>query len=442
MYRFLRRCTVLSALCALCLGLASCARLIPEAAETTPTIAPEVQPPAQTDWGVALKPDRVSRTGATALFVYSGSVSGEEGAELTYGDYLSMDVMTDGGWTPVGQMYADRLEESPHSVVDGYGMVHEWQNEFGELPDGHYRMGKQVTLVRPDGSSEKRIVYGEFILPDAIRTGLIPREELPEIYSGEQAMIDGCLVNRDGISMDNKKLFRTFAENSWNGVPGVIRIFNSHYDESYHWSVSDLYYDGNGYTLVCEDNTYTFRYLKRFTGEKAWEGADHDAYEYYILVNDDSVTWEDITTGKLDMSDWRNPAHWTVYTDFTYLPKAPQLPAGPKQAVLEFEGEPLVSTTDFDRLEKIWILFEEAEYLGYEPKTHSVGVGLHLVLTGEDGEMVIELDPDNDICRIDGEFVFYGAFDEPDYIEKLWYYLDIPAWPDVVYEKCSNAYRA
>ena len=32
--------------------------------------------------------------------------------------------------------------------------------------------------------------------------------------------------------------------------------------------------------------------------------------------------------------------------------------------------------------------------------------------------MTIELDPDSDICRIDGEFIFYGAFDEPDYIEN------------------------
>jgi hypothetical protein len=35
-----------------------------------------------------------------------------------------------------------------------------------------------------------------------------------------------------------------------------------------------------------------------------------------------------------------------------------------------------------------------------------------------------------------------GAFDEPDYIEKLWYYLGIPSWPDAIYEKYPNAYRS
>lgn len=397
------------------------------------------------EWNVSIKPDRVSRTGATALFVYGGSIPSEEGAELTYGDFLSLERLVDGKWIPCDELagYDYFVGDSSYPVVDGYGMVHEWPDRFGELPDGHYRLGKQVTLTRSDGSRESRMIYGEFTLPDSVRTGLIPLNELPEVYNAEQAMIDGCFVTEDGTARENKELFQDFAVCSWNGIPGVIRTVNWHYGEDSRWSVYDLSFDGNMYTLTTLENTYTFRYLKQFTGEKAWEGADHDAFDYYVLVNDNTVTFEDIMTGKLDMSDWKNPAHWTVYANFIYLPKQPQLPANPAQAVLEFEGQSLVTTTDFDRLEKIWILFQEAEYLGYEPKTHSVGVGLNLILTSQNGEtMTIELDPDNDICRINGEYVFYGAYDEPDYIEKLWYYLGIPSWPDSVYEKCPNAYRS
>lgn len=436
----------------LCLVLAVCLLTNPETdvpdeidiVETAPTVATEAEVAPENDWGVSIKPDRVSRTGATALFVYSGSIPGEEGAELTYGDFLSLDRMVDGNWVPCDELagYNYYVGDSSYSVVDGYGMVHEWPDRFGELADGHYRLGKQVTLIRSDGTSESRMVYGEFSLPESVRTGLIPLNELPEVYSAEQAMIDGCFVTEDGTARENKELFQDFAVCSWNGMPGVIRTVNWHYGEDSRWSAYDLNFDGSVYTLTTLENTYTFRYLKQFTGEKAWEGADHDAFDYYVLVNDDSVTFEDIMSGKLDMSDWENPAHWTVYADFIYLPKAPKLPADPAQAVLEFEGQQLVSTTDFDRLEKIWILFSEAEFLGYEPKTHSVGVGLNLILTSQSGEtMTIELDPDSDICRINGEFVFYGAYDEPDYIEKLWYYLGIPSWPDSVYEKYPNAYR-
>jgi hypothetical protein len=398
----------------------------------------------QDDWGISLVPDRVSRTGATALFIYSGTVPGEDGAELTYGDFLSLDRLVNGEWVPCDELagYEYFVGDSSYPVVDGYGMVHEWPNRFGELADGTYRIGKLVTLHRADGTTEDQIIYGSFTLPNAIQTGLIPLNELPELYSGEQAMIDGCFVTTDGVARENKELFQDFAVCSWNCMPGVIRTVNWHYGEDSYWSAYDLSFDGNVYTLTTLENKYTFRYLKQFTGEKAWEGADHDAFDYYVLVNDDSVTFEDIMSGKLDMSDLENPAHWTVYADFIYLPKSPKLPTEPARAVLEFEGQELVSTTDFDRLEKIWILFSEAELLGYEPKTHSVGMGLNLILSSKNGEtLTIELDPDSDICRINGEFVFYGAYDEPDYIEKLWYYLGIEAWPDEVYEKCINAYR-
>lgn len=431
-----------------CIGvLAACAmnpaETIPQS-DTVSTIPTETNLQEDAGWGVYIKPDRVSRTGATALFVYSGSVPGEEGAELTYGDFLSLDRMENGSWVPVEELsgFDYYVGDSSYPVVDGYGMVHEWPDRFGELPDGHYRLGKQVVLVRADGSTENRMVYGEFSLPGSVRTGLIPLEELPERYSAEQAMIDGCFVTEDGAARENKELFQDFAVSSWNGMPGVIRIVNWHYGEDSKCSVMDLSFDGNVYTLTSLENTYTFRYLKQFTGEKAWEGAGHDAFEYYVLVNDDTVTWEEIHTGILDVTAPENPEHWTVYANFVYLPKRPQLPMNPAQAVLEFNGEPLVTVTDFDRLEKIWILFEEAELLGYEPKTHSIGVGLNLILTSKNGETVtIELDPDSDLCRINGEYVFYGAYDEPDYIEKLWYYLGIPSWPDSVYEKYPNALR-
>lgn len=392
------------------------------------------------DWGVSLVPDRVSRTGATALFSYDGN------AELTYGDYLSLERLVNGDWVACDELagFEYYVGDSSYPVVDGYGMVHEWQDRFGELADGHYRIGKLVTRKNSDGTSEDRMIYGAFSIPDSILTGPIPLEELPEIYGAEQAMIDGCFVQTDGVARENKELFREFAENAWNGIPGLIRLYNCSYSEGFRWSAVDLSYDGNVYTLTSQysidgNSTYTYRYLKHFTGEKAWENADHDAFEYYILVNDDSITWQDISGGRLNDQEG-GLAHWTVYADFTYLPETPQLPENLTRAVLEFEGEPMVTITDFDRLEKIFLLFSNAEILGYEPKTHSIGVGLNLVLTAENGEIVtIELDPDNDLCRIYGEYVFYGAPEEPCYITKLWEYLGLHAWPEFLYELCPNA---
>lgn len=400
-------------------------------------------PTKVSDWGITLIPEHVSRIGATATFSFLSSFPSEK--ELTYGDFLSLERLGNGNWVEVAELpgFEYYLGDSSYPVVDGYGMVHEWPERFGELPDGSYRMGKKVTLHHADGTTEEQMIYGHFTLPNAIQSSPIPLEDLPEKYSGEQAMIDGCFVQTDGVARENRDLFRQFAETTYAGDPAFIRIVDWHYGDNSYYIAYDLEYDGSMYTLkwIADGQLHSreFPYLRHFTG--AQKNADYDTYEHYVLVHDEMIDrniWgEMIGSHKSIYSD-----HMTIYSDYIYLPKAPQLPLNLAQAVLEFEGQALVTTTDFDRLEKIYLLFTDAEFLGYEPKTHSIGVGLNLILTSESGEiMTIELDPDSDICRINGEYVFYGAYDEPDYIEKLWYYLDIEAWPDQVYEMCQNALK-
>ena len=401
-----------------------------------------IQPSEEvSDWGIALFPEQVSRTGATATFYFISGFTVD--GELTYGDFLSLERLENGNWIevlPEVPGFEYYVSDSSYPVADGYGMVHEWANRFGELPDGTYRIGKLVTLHHTDGSSEEQMIYGQFSLPNSIRTERIHLEELPEKYSGEQAMIDGCFVAADGSARENKDLFHKFVQDSWQGTPGFIRIVDWHYGENSYYTAYDLEYDGSLYTLNWYQDgqlrTREFPYIRYFFGDDGGM-----SYEHYVLIHDELIDrniWGDMVSSHESI----HSDHMTVFSNYTYLPQTPQIPTNLAKAVLQFEGEELASTTDFDRLEKIWILFSEAELLGYEPKTHSVGVGLNLILVTQTGEtLTIELDPDSDICRIDGEFVFYGAYDEPDYIEKLWYYLDIEAWPDAVYEKCLNAYR-
>ena len=400
------------------------------------------------NWGISIEPEGISRTGATAIFVYPNVLPGYEDAELTYGDFLALERLENGKWVEVEELpgYEYFVGDSSYPVTDGYGMVHEWELRFGELPDGHYRLGKRVTLKMSNGTTEERIIYGEFFLPDSILSGPVPLEELPEKYSGEQAIIDGCFVQSDGIARENKEMVHQFAVVTQQGVPSFIRIVDWYYGDNSHYTAYDLEYDGSMYTITwLEDGqrySRQYKYLKHFTGEKERDNMAYDAYEHYVLVNDDQVTRNDIWENLISSAEPASIEHMTVYSDYIYYPDATNILDNLVQIDLEFEGEVLVTTTDFDRIEKIYLLFEGAELLGYEPKTHSIGVGLNLILTSQNGEtMTIELNPDSDICRINGEYVFYGAYDEPDYIEKLWYYLGIEAWPDLVYEKCVSAYR-
>lgn len=406
----------------------------------------------ESDWGVSIKPDRVSRTGATALFVYSGSIPGEEGTELYYGDLLILErVDENGNWVAVEELpgYEYYVGDSSYPVVDGYGMVHEWQDRFGELPNGHYRMGKSVALVRPDGSQKMRRVYGEFFIPESILTGPIPLEELTEKYGAEQAMIDGCVVLRDGDVSHNQEVWQAFLDTVNAGQQAYVRTAEYHYHPELSQVtqyVYDIRFDGNVYSVEGILNGEKFRkeyqYLLTFLGQASNESHDYDSYIRYVLSNEPYETWEKANGITMDGSIKSERLPQVVYTDLIYETKRPQLPANPVEATLECKGFPVVTVTDFDRLEKLWILFEDAEFLGYEPKTHSIGVGVNLFLTAGDGQQItIELDPDNDLARINGEYISYGKPDEPCYILKLWEYLGIGAWPEFLYESCPNAFR-
>ena len=421
---------------------------IPEEAEAVPEVTEGDESSETYNWGESLKPDRVSRTGATALFAYEGSVPGQEGAELTYGDFLSLDRLVDGEWVPVDELagYDYYVGDSSYPVVDGYGMVHEWPDRFGELVDGTYRMGKSVRLTRPDGSWEERMIFGEFSIPDSILTGPIPLEDLPEKYGSEQAAIDGCLVSRDGAAMDNIEAFRAFVDACNRGEAGFFRIVDWYYGENPHYIAWDLNFDGHKYTISwLEDgrrHSADFAYLRHFTGEKEQENIAYDAYEHYVLVDDLNVTWQQIWNGMISSQYGASIDHMTVFSDYIYYPDVVEIPENIIQAELEYQDLALVKVTDEKQLKSIYQLFASAEILGYEPKTHSIGVGLNLVLTADDGQKVpIELDPDSDLCRIYGEYISYGRPDEPCYILKLWEYLGIGAWPEFLYESCQNAFR-
>lgn len=403
-----------------------------------------------TDWGVSLQPDRVSRTGATALFVYGGSVPGQEGAELTYGDFLSLDRLVDGEWVPVDELagYDYYVGDSSYPVVDGYGMVHEWPDRFGELVDGTYRMSKSVRLTLPDGTWEERMIFGEFSIPDSVRTGPIPLEELLEKYGAEQAEIDGCVVIRDGDVSRNQNVWQAFLDNVNAGQEAYVRTAEYYYDpervQTTHF-IYDIRFDGSRYSVEGMLNGEKFRkeyqYLLTIMGEDSDESQNYDSYIRFVLSNDLYERWEEISGLTMDGSIKSERLPQVVYTDLIYDTKRPNLPDNPNYASLEFKGSSLVTILDGERLEKLIWLFESAEYLGYEPKTHSIGVGLNLTFTYANEEFIIELDPDSDLCRINGEYVWYGRADEPEYTFKLWEYLGITQWPDIVYMVCENALK-
>lgn len=346
----------------------------------------------------------------------------------------------------VGKTWTETTElvDFDHQSNPQNGMFIQWDG-IGVLTPGQYLIGQEFCTDEDLSKGQRFTVNASFEITGE-SGGIKPLEELPEPYSGEQAMLDGCLVSRDGEAMENIEAFREFVARCNRGEAGFFRIVNWYYGDNSFYTAQDLTFDGTKYTIEWIEDGHlqsrSYRYLKHFTGEKERENIAYDAYEHYVLVNDIDVTWLDIWEGMISSQYGAAIDHMTVFSDYIYYPETVEIPKNLVQAELVFQDLSLVTVTDFDRLEKLWILFTEAEVLGYEPKTHSIGVGLNLVLTSESGDKItIELDPDDDLCRIYGEYVNYGRPDEDSYILKLWEYLGIGAWPEFLYESCQNAFR-
>lgn len=83
--------------------------------------------------------------------------------------------------------------------------------------------------------------------------------------------------------------------------------------------VQDLTYDGEKYIIESLEKgrltSQEYKYLVKYEGEPSSAHATFSWYTYYVLVDDNSMTWEDIERGMVSSNseDWI--AHDIVYSD-------------------------------------------------------------------------------------------------------------------------------
>lgn len=326
------------------------------------------------------------------------------------------------------------------------GMCILW-DQFGDLTDGTYRLKKEVSVGKSE-DARRFSVYGEFTVDASTAPfGYRPLEALPEWYNLEQAGIDGCVTMWNGDLQTGEALLTAFQSDCFEGKEAFLRFatcFSAGGESRLY--IHDLSYDGSLYTLRWLENgqetVRTYRYLKSFEGLKPKNPAILARYRATVLTNDENLGFEDFYPEPGDIRSGVDMAHEVVFCQRTDLPDHPEVPQLEyTKAALTYEGQELVTLTYRDKLRELENYFRKAKKIGYEPATHSVGVGLELVFTTDAGHRwVVELDPDNNICRIDGEFCQYGQVEQPN-VEKLWALLGITQWPEAVYETCLNAYR-
>ena len=178
------------------------------------------------------------------------------------------------------------------------------------------------------------ILFGLF----SCRDPLVSLASLPDDYSLTDAKADNCVVFEDGDITAGQTSWDDFEKNCRSGKKSSVRLAyyytlgdKEKYDPALYEEIKDDYpvlhmaevvYDGKKYSYYSiEDGTLyrsSYAYMKKYEGNPRSESAVFSDYTYYVLVNDDFVTWEDIEHGMFSavLGDWVN--HKRIYSDLVY----------------------------------------------------------------------------------------------------------------------------
>ena len=153
-------------------------------------------------------------------------------------------------------------------------------------------------------------------LEDAKKDGIVIFEE-SEITSGQDVFdefINKCDKKEEASILLAKYYTMEDASKSSNEAS------DSKKDQKTVLFIYSLVYDGTEYTIKWnEDNqlfTKTYTYLIKYQGKPRSSTATFSEYIRYVLVNDDSVTWEDIEDGMLSSKSDASIDHYNVYTKY------------------------------------------------------------------------------------------------------------------------------
>lgn len=166
----MKRCTtLLLILC--CLLMTACSAPAPESAPIEEAPAPVSSADnTKGDWGIVLSAENVTASGLTLRCTQSG---GEPTGELSTGSYYVLEQKADADWVPV--------ELAPHEgdiawtmeawIIPMNGDVTwdvDWTWLYGTLPEGSYRIGKNVMDWRAPGDYDQQMAYAEFEIPELL----------------------------------------------------------------------------------------------------------------------------------------------------------------------------------------------------------------------------------------------------------------------------------
>ena len=265
-----------------------------------------------------------------------------------------------------------------------------------------------------------------------------PLNELPPHYSIEEASIDRVVIVEDGLVLHNSEVWAEFWDDTQHNIPASVRCMTIYQDEGTQSLFKDIYdieFDGEEYHYrTMQDGALwdiSYRYLLFFYAD-APENLPYDAFECFVLVNDQNVTWEQIQRSYVSSQSSDHVDHRIVHTHHISFPKQPRIPEA-VQAELILDGQTIAFSSDAQVVHEIWNLISGAEWLGFEPATYFFGPRL-MFLDSSGSAYGIDLDVFDDLCRYGGKFYDYGPGMDGDAsinnLPKLLQLFGLDDWPE------------
>ena len=160
----------------------------------------------------------------------------------------------------------------------------------------------------------------------------IDLETSAETYTLKDAKAADYVIISDDQVASGEDTWNDFVLLAESGTPAKIRIFYNYFFSmlssravmNTYDHLTEVEFDGEKYISRSvglgqqgQFQKKTYQYLMRYEGKPTSPWAKYDHFLRYVLVNDDTVTWEDIQRGILSSQSGDYISHEPVYTDLT-----------------------------------------------------------------------------------------------------------------------------
>lgn len=226
-------------------------------------------------WGLTFTVKNVTPTGCEAVFTRSG---GDSAGELGSGSSYTLEQYSGGKWTKMKMLMPEHEVVWPagsSSIKNNSSAAfdHNWKQLYGELSEGSYRIGKEVSLLSSPGGSTKKTYYAYFEI------GGKTAEKESVSQAGAVAAYDKLCSAFDKRA-DGSAIYPKYYAGAWIGDDNMLHIALTKTDNKTKDSFRKM--TGNSKCITFEKRKYSLNELEKIRKKlnSLWSSKYHITAHY------------------------------------------------------------------------------------------------------------------------------------------------------------------